>query len=397
MKQTNEIVKKFLNNNDLTENLIQKVVSEFTNAIMFAERTNYLENNPDDNGNGYRDRTLQTAGSKISISVPRTRKNNFRPAILPQPYQRFLPDYKELVYSLIAAGNSKAQVREIFYNMGFILSEQAISEIYKELEIKITDFKTCQLPENIAILFIDGKYIKIKKDNKVQEAVLYILLGYDFDGNKHILGFYVFFGKETIQQWKRIFNDLLNRGLKNVLLFVCDNLSGMTETLNLIFHKPDIQLCIVHIKRNIRRHLPSEDANIIINKIDELKASSLSAKEASEAFKESIKPFMTSYKYFLDKLQKDSKFIFTFLDYPSKLQKIICTTNPVESLNNQVEKVSTKYEGYFQSENLLDINMFLLKNKWERKWSKSVSPFVAKFAHFFRKKLFLISDSKEVM
>jgi transposase-like protein len=308
-----------------------------------------------------------------------------------------MPDYKQLVYNLIAAGNSKSQIREIFNNMNFIISEQAISEIYKELEIKINDFKNRPLPKNIAVLFIDGKHLKIKHENKVKEAVLYILLGYDFDGNKHILGFYVLFGKETINQWKKIFNDLLNRGLENVLLFVCDNLSGMTETLNLIFHNPDIQLCLVHIKRNIRRHLPTDNANVIINKLDELKASSLSSNEAADSFRKSLKPFMKEYKYFLVKLNKDSDFIFSFLDYPVQLQKIIATTNPVESLNNQVEKLATKYEGYFQSLNLLEINIFLLKNKWESKWSKSVSPFVAKFAHFFRKKLFLKSDVREVI
>jgi len=394
MKQTIDFVKYLMKKNDISfdsisDTMIHDLYSDFLNTVMLAERTNYLNNNPDDVGNGYRPKNLQTAGDNIDIEVPRTRSKNFRPAILPPPYQRYLPNYKELVFNLMAAGNSKAQIREIFNNMGFILSESAIDEISKELSIKIQDFKNRQLPEDLAVLFIDGKYISVKQDNKVQEAVLYILLGYDLDAKKHILGYYVLFGKETISQWKKIFNDLINRGLKNVLLFVCDNLSGMTGTLDVLFDKPDIQLCLVHIKRNIRKNIPTTDAEIIISKIDELKTSNLSAKQAANSFREFLKSYLKTYKNFISKLSDDADFIFTFLGYPQQLHKTISTTNPVESLNNQIEKLATKYEGYFQSMNILDINLFLLKSRWELAWKKNVSPFIAKFSSFFRKKLFL--------
>lgn len=394
MKQTIDFVKHLMKKNEisfdsLSDDMISDLYSDFLNTVMLAERTNYLNNHPDDSGNGYRTKNLQTAGDNIDIEVPRTRSKNFRPAILPAPYQRYLPNYKELVFNLMAAGNSKAQIREIFNNMGFILSESAIDEISKELAVKIQDFKSRQLPEDLAVLFIDGKYISVKHDNKVQEAVLYILLGYDLDAKKHILGYYVLFGKETISQWKKIFNDLINRGLKNVLLFVCDNLSGMTGTLDVLFEKPDIQLCLVHIKRNIRKHLPAADAETIISKIDELKTSNLSAEQAANSFREFLKPYLKNYKSFISKLSDDSDFIFTFLGYPQQIHKIISTTNPVESLNNQIEKLATKYEGYFQSMNILDTNLFLMKSRWESTWKKNVSPFIAKFSSFFRKKLLL--------
>ena len=401
MKSSVNFVKDLMKQKNLpfdsiTDDLIKELYSEFINAIMLAERTAYLNNNPDDDGNGYRPKTLQTAGDNIDICVPRTRSKNFRPAILPPPFQRYTRDYKELVYNLMAANNSKAQIREIFNNMDFSLSESAIDEIHKELLVKIQDFKTRQLPEDLAVLFIDGKYISIKQDNKVQQMVLYILLGYDLDAKKHILGYYVFSGKETINQWKKVFNDLINRNLKNVLLFVCDNLSGMTDTLNILFDNPDIQLCLVHIKRNIRKHLHASDADSIIAKIDELKTSNLSAKDAADAFRTFLLPFRNSYNSFVSKLSADADYIFTFLGYPPQLHKIIYSTNPVESLNNQIEKLVVKYEGYFQSMNILDINLFLLKSRWEFKWLKNVSPFFAKFSAFFRKKLFLKKNSLSV-
>ena len=399
MIQNLNFVKEILKQNNLSfdslsDSALSDLYSDFINSIMLVERRNYLINN-DDYANGFRPKTLQNAAEKIELNVPRTRTNNFRPAILPEPYQRNLSTYKELVYNLIAAGNSLSQIREIIKNMNLSLSEKIIEDFKDELINKINDFKNRQLPKELAVVFIDGKYISVKKDGKVQEAVLYILLGYNMNRKKHILGFYSFTGKETVNQWKKVFNDLLNRGLENVLLFVCDNLSGITSSIKTLFSNPDIQLCLVHIKRNIRKNLDAETAGKIISKIDELKLSNLNSEEAAETFRKYIKDFEKQSRAFIEKLSKDAEFIFAFLGYPQQLHKIISTTNPVESLNNQVEKLSTKYEGYFQSENMLDINLYLLKTKWETKWSKNVSPFIAKFSSFFRGKLFLKTEEIE--
>lgn len=43
------------------------------------------------------------------------------------------------------------------------------------------------------------------------------------DSKKDIFGIYTFFGKENKADWMKVFEDLINRGLKKVLIIVSDD------------------------------------------------------------------------------------------------------------------------------------------------------------------------------
>ena len=58
------------------------------NMLMQAERKVHLEQNPQDKGNGSFTRKLGTSLGALALEVPRDRDGDFRPAILPAPYQR---------------------------------------------------------------------------------------------------------------------------------------------------------------------------------------------------------------------------------------------------------------------------------------------------------------------
>jgi transposase-like protein len=52
--------------------------------LMASERELFLEEHPEDKGNGYYERSLLTLGGNIEdLRVPRTRSGEFYPAILP--------------------------------------------------------------------------------------------------------------------------------------------------------------------------------------------------------------------------------------------------------------------------------------------------------------------------
>jgi transposase-like protein len=46
--------------------------------------------------------------------------------------------------------------------------------------------------------------------------------------NKDIFGFYTFFSNENKADWIKVFNDLIDRGLKRVMLIVSDDFPGIT-------------------------------------------------------------------------------------------------------------------------------------------------------------------------
>ena len=60
------------------------------------------------------------------------------------------------------------------------------------------------------------------------------------EGTKSVLGFYVVEGDENQVSWGAVFQDLIQRGLKRVMLFVTDDFSGVREMIRLgAMHRPN--------------------------------------------------------------------------------------------------------------------------------------------------------------
>jgi len=85
-------------------------------------------------------------------------------------------------------------------------------------------------------MIINGYHCQIK-DKQVRNAVIYIILLISLDGRKKIGSWHIEFGRENRIDWIRIFNDLISRGLKSVLVIVSDDFPGLSETVNAVFPK----------------------------------------------------------------------------------------------------------------------------------------------------------------
>jgi putative transposase len=80
-------------------------------------------------------------------------------------------------------------------------------------------------------MIIDGYHCQIK-DKQVKDAVIYIVLLITLEGKKEVGTWYIEFGKENRTDWMKIFNDLITRGLKRVLVIVSDDFPGLSEVID---------------------------------------------------------------------------------------------------------------------------------------------------------------------
>ena len=99
---------------------------------------------------------------------------------------------------------------------------------------------------------------KVKKDGKVINKCVYSVLGIDTDGRKDILGIWIS-KTESASFWTVVFNELKNRGVKDILMACHDNLSGFVNAINTAFPKTDSQLCIIHQIRNSTKYVSHKD------------------------------------------------------------------------------------------------------------------------------------------
>ncbi|MPZ54718.1 MAG: hypothetical protein GEU79_18665 [Acidimicrobiia bacterium] len=134
-----------------------------------------------------------------------------------------------------------------------------IAEVYQvdisaELVSKITDSVLPELREwqqrpldvMYPILYLDAIVVKVRTDGQVRNRPVYIALGIDLDGRKHVLGLWLGSGDEGAKYWLGVLNELKNRGVKDVLIVCCDGLTGLGDAIEAVWEKAKVQTSLVH-------------------------------------------------------------------------------------------------------------------------------------------------------
>ncbi|GEM05949.1 hypothetical protein HMI01_29370 [Halolactibacillus miurensis] len=140
------------------------------------------------------------------------------------------------------------------------------------------------------------------------------------------------------------------RGLENVLLFISDGLSGMTDAIHRVYPYAKHQTCLVHIVRNINGKARISDREEIADDFKNIhQATDLeSAQEALEVFEKKWRP---SYKKLIDKIVQNKQLI-VFLDFPECIQRSLYSTNLIEGFNAQIKRYTKRKEQFPNEESL---------------------------------------------
>jgi transposase-like protein len=113
--------------------------------------------------------------------------------------------------------------------LGTSYSATTISNITAVALEDIRAWQQRPLASRYSVLYLDGMYIKLRRDTVASEVV-YFAVGVNEEGYRELLGFYVG-GQENALGWQEMLQDLYQRGLKEVLLGVFDGLPGLEEAL----------------------------------------------------------------------------------------------------------------------------------------------------------------------
>lgn len=79
------------------------------------------------------------------------------------------------------------------------------------------------------IVYFDALRLKIRDEGTVRNEAVYLALGIRADGGKEVLGLWIE-QAEGAKFWLKVFNELTNRGLADILIAVVDGLRGFPES-----------------------------------------------------------------------------------------------------------------------------------------------------------------------
>jgi putative transposase len=332
-----------------TNPLLGKVLS----ALLSKERDYYLQQEPQDPANGFYERTIESVLGNVDMEVPRTRSGNFRPQLLPEPWVRRDISFDQFLKELLLAGFSRQKIKRVLKVRGQSFPEDLIDEMCDSVEQEFRLITSKHIPEEILALLIDCKQVEcLKKNGTVGNVTLYQIYGIDWNANRDIYYFEVSEEKENAKKWLSIFSRLVERGLRRVLVIITDNLSGITEAVKSIFPESLHQLCVVHLKRNIHRHLSREDARAFCEQFDIIKVADDSA-EAQSSFIRLCEQFEGKHPHLMKSLKQDAAHYTAFTRFPKEIRQYLYCTNLLEGINNCVEIVRRSCGGYFRSESHL--------------------------------------------
>ncbi len=352
--------------------LIAQMMKAVLEAALAEELTDHLGYEPGDpagrgsgnSRNGTTSKTLLTEAGPVELETPRDRAGSFEPKIV-RKGQRRLDGIDAIVLGLYAKGMSTrditAHVEEIY---GVEISPDLVSKITDAVHAEVAEWQNRPLNQVYPVIFLDALFCKVRDGGTVKNKAAHLAVGVDTLGRKEILGIWIE-TTEGAKFWLRVLNELKSRGVQDVLIAVCDGLTGLPEAINAVWPATKVQTCVVHLIRASLRWVNYKDRKKVAAALRPIYSapSEAAAREALDAFEDSA--FGREYPGIARRWRESWEVIVPFFDFAPEVRKVIYTTNMIESINAELRKV-TRNRGHFPSDEALMKVLYLASKEMGR-------------------------------
>jgi transposase-like protein len=227
------------------------------------------------------------------------------------------------------------------------VSKTTISTITDKVLDGMSEWQNRPFDPVYPVVFIDCIHVKVR-DGQVANRPIYIALAVTTEGNRDILGLWAGDGGEGAKYWLQVLTEIKNRGVGDVLMVVCDGLTGLPDAVNTVWKDTIVQTCVVHLMRNSFRYSARQDWDAISRGLKPVYQAATVA-EAEERFLEFAEAWGTKYPAILRLWENAWAEFVPFLGFDREIRRIVCTTNAIESVNARIRK-AVRARGHFPNE-----------------------------------------------
>lgn len=286
--------------------------------------------------NGSYKKTLKTTQGDVELAVPRDRNGSFEPTIITVG-QGISQELQERIFALIEEGMTTRQIQEhleqIYHTK---LSASSISALAKKLDDALIQWRSRPLEAVYAIVIIDAIYIKIRHTTGVKSTAVYQVCAYDEHGRLEILGVYLDDDGQSAENaafWHKVFVDLQNRGVQDILYLCMDGLSGVPRAATSIWENVQIQPCVVHLVRNSMRAVATKDQKALARDLRAI-YQAVSYEAAHLALEQLAENWGENHQV-VNQWRQNIEAISGLFEMGQALRKKISTTNAIENVHSQ--------------------------------------------------------------
>lgn len=298
--------------------------------------------------NGSYTRDLDTSVGRLDdLEVPRTR-GGFQTQVF-ERYQRRRPEVDSAIGEMFTQGVSTRDVGEVMHDLtGVQPSASSVSRVFHKLEDEFTAWKQRKLAAHYIYCFADGTYFSVIYNHEGCKMPILAVIGIRPDGVREVLAFSVG-DRENQPAWAQLLDDLKDRGVAQVDLWITDGNRAMLNAVEAKFPTAQRQRCIKHKMENVLGYVPQKQRDAVE---PELKAIFYQEDRAhaEQAFAAFCAKYAKTYGTAVECLQRDHDALLAFYDFPRTHWKTIRTTNVIERLFEEVKKRSHKMSAAFRNE-----------------------------------------------
>jgi putative transposase len=374
--------------------VLQQLTKRLLESALDGEITDHLGydkhdpagRNTGNSRNGTRSKTVLTDVGPVEITVPRDRGGSFEPKIVAKRQKR-LTGVDEMVISLAAkgltTGEISAHLAEVY---GAQVSRQTISTITDKVIEGMVEWQNRPLDCVYPVIFIDAIHVKIR-DGQVANRPIYVALAVTCEGRRDILGLWAGDGGEGAKYWLHVLTELKNRGVADVLMVVCDGLTGLPDAITAVWPQTITQTCVVHLLRNSFRYAGRQHWDAIAKALKPVYTAPTEA-AARERFAEFTQEWGSRYPAIIRLWDNAWAEFVPFLAFDPEIRRVICSTNAIESVNARIRR-AVKARGHFPNEQaaLKCVYMAVMsldptgtgRKRWMMRWKPALNAFEIAF------------------
>ena len=339
----------------------QGLLRQMTKAVMerglAEELTEHLGYEPHERSgssnarNGSTPKRLATEAGPVDLEVPRDRDGSFEPRMV-RKGQRRLDGIDKIVIGLYARGMTVRDIRAHLVEIYDVeVSPDLISTITDAVLEQVRDWQARPLDRVYPVIFLDAIICKVRTEGVVRNKAAHLAVGVDVDGRKEVLGIWVE-ATEGAKFWLRVMNEIRSRGVEDVLVVVCDGLTGLPAAIEAVWPDAIVQTCIVHLTRASLRWVNYKDRKKVAAQLRLIYAAPTeqAARQALDGWGDS--EIGRQYPAIKRHWETAWEQVIPFFAFPPEVRKVIYTTNMIESINYRLRKIS-KTRGHFPTDDAL--------------------------------------------
>ena len=287
--------------------------------------------------NGYKPKTLNTHVGKLALQIPQVRDSEtpFYPRSLERG-TRCERALKLAVAEMYIKGVSTRKVQAVFDRLCDVnITAEQVSRAMREMDEELDKWRNRPIG-SVKVLFADATYHKARVNGVVVSVATFIVAGILEDGHRAILAVDSDLSENEVH-WRRVFSNLIKRGMHGVKLLVSDSHDGLCAAREATLNGVPWQRCQMHLQQNAQAYVTKAafKAEVAEDIRSIFRVGSLV--EAKRMLDETVAKYSKCQAKLAAWMEDNIPEGFTVFAFPASVRQFLRTNNMMENLNKQIK------------------------------------------------------------